>query len=140
MPSSLFTSTTQYACVRRLLRHRWSWICWRCSSSRIRRVTECRFHRVLLLLLGNDLLQGKIGVDLVCVLQSTQLQKQGLIDALKFGHDGLLGWVLGLGRSLQIGDVRLSCGLIGADRPERLQVVGHHGIVDVNGGSLCGNL
>src|SRR5258708_17796835 len=25
-----------------------------------RRVTECRFHRVLLLLLGNDLLQGKI--------------------------------------------------------------------------------
>ena len=33
-----------------------------------RRVTECRFHRVLLLLLGNDLLQGKIGVDLVCVL------------------------------------------------------------------------
>ena len=46
------------------------------------RVTECGFHRVLLLLLGNDLLQCKIGVDLVCVLQGTQLQKQGLIDAL----------------------------------------------------------
>ena len=47
------------------------------------RVTECRFHCVLLLLLGNDLLQGKIGVDLVGVLLGTQLQKQRLIDALQ---------------------------------------------------------
>ena len=56
------------------------------------------------------------------------------------GHDGLLGCVLGLGRGLEICDVRLSCGLIGADGPERLQVVGHYGIADVNRGSLRGNL
>ena len=48
--------------------------------------------------------------------------------------------VLGLCRSLKIGDVRLSCGLIGADGPERLQVVGHYGIGDIDGGSLRGNL
>ena len=47
------------------------------------RVAKCRFHRVLLLLLGNDLLQGEIGVDLVRVLLGAQLQEQGLIDALQ---------------------------------------------------------
>src|SRR5208282_3494305 len=67
-----------------------------------RRVTECRFHRVLLLLLSNDLLQGKIGIDLVCVLQGAKLQEQGLVNALQFSHDGLLRRVLGLGCSLQI--------------------------------------
>src|ERR1019366_362316 len=60
------------------------------------RVTKCRFHRVLLLLLGNDLLQGKIGIDLVRVLLRTQLQEQGLIDALERSHDGLLRGVLAL--------------------------------------------
>ena len=60
------------------------------------RVTKCRFHRVLLLLLGNDLLQGKVGVDLVRILLGTQFQEQSLIDALEFGHDSLLGYILGL--------------------------------------------
>src|SRR5258708_38688337 len=80
-----------------------------------RRVTECRFHRVLLLLLGNDLLQGKIGIALVCVLQSAQFQEQGLVNALQFSHDGLLRWVLGLCRGLTIHNVRLPVGFVGAD-------------------------
>ena len=45
-----------------------------------------------------------------------------------------------MGCSLKIGDVRLSCGLIRADGSERLQVVGHYRIADVDGGSLRGNL
>src|SRR5258708_17615795 len=91
-----------------------------------RRVTECRFHRVLLLLLGNDLLQGKIGIDLVCVLQSAQLQEQGLVNALQFGHVGLLRRVLGLSCGFQVRYVALPCGLVGADGAERLQVIAHH--------------
>ena len=48
------------------------------------RVTKCRFHCVLLLFLGNDLLQGKIGIDLVRILLGTELQKERLVDALQF--------------------------------------------------------
>jgi hypothetical protein len=73
-------------------------------------------------------------------LQRPQLQEQGLVDGLQFGHDGLLRRVLGLGRGLQICNVRLSRRLICADCPERLEVVGHHGIGDVYGGVLSGNL
>src|SRR5215469_4059428 len=40
-----------------------------------RRVTKRQFHCVLLLLLGNDLLQRKVGIDLICVLQGSQLQE-----------------------------------------------------------------
>jgi hypothetical protein len=36
--------------------------------------------------------------------------------------------------------IRLPCRLIGADGPEGLQVIGQNGIVEVNGGSLRGNL
>ena len=60
--------------------------------------------------------------DLVRILLGAQFQEQGLVDALKFGHDGLLRYVLALRRGLQVGDVRLPCGLIGADGPEHLQV------------------
>ena len=68
------------------------------------------------------------------------MQKQGLVDALKLRHDGLLAWILGLCRSFQIGDVGLSCRLIGADRSKRFEIVGHYRIVDIDGGALCGNL
>jgi hypothetical protein len=101
---------------------------------------ECRLHRVLLLLLGHDLLQGKIGVHLVGILLGSQLQEQGLIDALKRSHDGLLRGILALCRRLQVRNIGLSRGLIGPHRPEHLQVVGHDGIADVNGGSLRRNL
>ena len=47
---------------------------------------------------------------------------------------------MALCRSLKVGDVGLSRGLIGADGPERLQVVGHYGVGDIDGGSLRGNL
>ena len=50
--------------------------------------------------------------------------------------DGILALCCGL----QVRNIGLSCGLIGAHRPEHLQVVGHDGIADVNGGSLRGNL
>jgi len=62
----------------------------------------------LLLFLGNYLLQRKIGIDLVRILLSAELQKQCLVDALQRCHDGLLGSVLVLGRGLKIGDVGLS--------------------------------
>ena len=42
--------------------------------------------------------------------------------------------------ALQVRDIGLSRGLIGPHRPEHLQVVGHDGIADVNGGSLRRNL
>ena len=48
--------------------------------------------------------------------------------------------VLALCRGFQVRDIGLSCGLIGPHRPEHLQVVGHDGIADVNGGSLRRNL
>ena len=48
--------------------------------------------------------------------------------------------ILALCRALQGSDIGLSCGLIGPHRPKHLQVVGHDGIADVNGGSLRGNL
>ena len=38
------------------------------------------------------------------------------------------------------GDVGLSRGLIGPHRPEHLQVVGHDGIAEIDGGSLRGDL
>src|SRR6266853_2060100 len=47
------------------------------------RVAKCRLHRVLLLLLSDDLLQGKIGIDLVGILLGAQFEEQGLIDALE---------------------------------------------------------
>ena len=72
------------------------------------RVTKCRLHCVLLLFLGNYLLQGKIGIDLVCVLLRAELQQQSLVDALQSCLDGLLGGVLSLRRGFKIGDVGLS--------------------------------
>ena len=107
MPSGVF-APTQYACVRRFG-------CTAAGGGDVgvvvafvsRRVTKCRFHCVLLLLLGDDLLQGKIGIDLVGVLLRTELQEQGLIDALECSHDGLLRGILTLCCGLQVGEVRL---------------------------------
>ena len=52
---------------------------------------ECRLQCVLLLFLGNDLLQGKIGIDLVRILLGAELQKQCLVDALQLAM--MVCWV-----------------------------------------------
>jgi hypothetical protein len=71
-------------------------------------VYEPSFQGILLLLLCDHLLQGKVGVDLVRILLGPKLQEQRLIDALERGHNGLLAGVLGLRCGLKIGYVCLS--------------------------------
>src|ERR1035441_8608541 len=72
------------------------------------RVAECGFHGVLLLFLGNDLLQGQIGVDLVRVLLRSQLEQERQVDALQRGQLRLLRGVGGLRLVFKVGDIRLS--------------------------------
>ena len=87
-----------------------------------------RLQIVLLYFLANDLLQRLSLEDLICLLLGVQFNKQGLIDALKRCHFGMLSRVRRMRSRFELADVGFALSGGGANRSDGLQIARVDGV------------
>ena len=89
---------------------------------------EERLEIVLLHFLSNDLLQRLRLEHLIRFLLCAQFDKQGLIDALKCCHLGMLSRVRRMSGCFELADVGFALSSVGANRSDGLQIARVDGV------------